>query len=158
MSDANSGLIDILEPAAPAAVETVSWILIAGIVAALVAFAVALFLIWKYKLPSYQALKRLRKLQKELHAGEHTPHESILMLALELRHGLAVKRLLANKAPESFSQQDHERWLAFMQQLDAVLYQHHAAPEAEKISAIFAQTEYWLRHYARRSTLMKIEI
>ena len=118
--------------------------------------ALALFVLWKYKLPAYLAVQRLRKLRKELQAGELTPLETVLMLALELRHGLAVKRLLAGKMPVQFKPYEHTRWVEFMHGLDAMLYQHKAELGADRLATLFAQTEYWLRRYGRRSTLRKI--
>jgi hypothetical protein len=156
MSETSSGLIDIVEPAVPVLAETTSWLWIAGLVMVPVLLAVVLFVLWKYKLPAYRALQHLRKLQKKLHAGEHTAHETVLLLALELRHGLAVKRLLADKMPQQFKPQEQARWMAFMQQLDGMLYQRDAELSSERLAEVFEQTGYWLRRYSRRSTYRKI--
>jgi hypothetical protein len=156
MSEANSSLIDIVEPTVPVVAETSSWVWLAGLIAVLVLLAIALFVLWKYKLPAYRALQRLRKLQIKLHAGEHTAHEAALLLALELRHGLGVKRLLAQDMPLDFKQQDRARWAEFMQQLDAMLYRHDAEPSADRLAALFEQAAYWLRRYSRRSPYRKI--
>lgn len=155
MSEANSGLIDIVEPAVPVA-EATGWLWAAGLVAVLLLVCIALFVLWKYKLPAYRALQHLRKLQNKLHKGEHTPHETVLLLALELRHGLGVKRLLAHDMPLVFRQQDAARWPEFMQQLDSMLYQHDAELSAEKLASLFEQAGYWLRRYSRRSAFRKI--
>ncbi|OYY44436.1 MAG: hypothetical protein B7Y56_08665 [Gallionellales bacterium 35-53-114] len=156
MSEANSGLVDIVEPAAPIVVEATGWLPVTGVIAALLVLALLLFVLWKYKLPAYLALQRLRKLRKALQAGELTPHEAVLMLALELRHALGVRRLLADKMPQQFKQHEHTRWAEFMQGLDAMLYQHKADLGADRLAALFTQTAYWLRRYSRRSTLKKI--
>ena len=156
MNETSSSLIDIIEPAAPVMAETAGWLLVAGIIAAVLVFALALFVLWKYKFPAYVAVKRLRKLRNELQAGELTPHETVLMLALELRHGLAVKRLLAGKMPVQFKPHEHTRWAEFMDGLDALLYQHKAELSVDKLATLFTQTEYWLRRYGRRSSLGKI--
>ena len=156
MNEQTNGLIDIVEPAAPLASAGGGWLWIAVSFAVFLLFLFGLFMLWKMKWPAYQALKRLRKLQQQTKAGELTLHESIFMLALELRHGLGVKRLLADKIPEQFKPQEHTRWLEFMHELDAMLYQHKAEQGAEKLAELFTRTEYWLRRYSRRSTLRKI--
>ena len=156
MNEANSGLVDIIEPAAPVVAETAGWLSTTGLIAAVLVLALALFVLWKYKLPAYLAVQRLRKLRKELQAGELTPHETVLMLALELRHGLGVRRLLADGMPAQFKPHEHTRWAEFMHGLDAMLYQHKAELSAGGLATLFTQTEYWLRRYGRRSTLMKI--
>jgi hypothetical protein len=156
MNDQTNGLIDIVEPAAPLAATGAGWLWIALSLAVFVLFLLGLFMLWKMKWPAYQALKRLRKLQQQTKAGELTPHESIFMLALELRHGLGVKRLLADSVPAHFKPQEHTRWPEFMHGLDAMLYQHKAEQSAEKLAELFIQTEYWLRRYSRKSTLKKM--
>lgn len=156
MSDANSGLVDIIEPAAPLVTETAGWLTVSGLIAVMLVLALLLFVLWKYKLPAYLALRRLRKLRGEQLAGELTTHEAVLMLALELRHGLAVKRLLADRMPAQFKPHEHTRWAEFMHGLDAMLYQHKTGPGAESLAVLFTQAEYWLRRYSRRSTLKKI--
>ena len=156
MSEANSGLVDIIEPALPVLAEATDWLTMTGFIAVVLVLALALFALWKYRLPAYLAVQRLRKLRKELQAGELTPHESVLMLALELRHGLGVKRLLADKMPAQFKPHEHTRWAEFMHGLDAMLYQHKDELSADRLAALFNQTEYWLRRYGRRSTLKKL--
>lgn len=143
------GLVDIIEPAAPVLAASTNWPWIAAAVAILVILAVAIFLLLKYKLPAYRALGRLRKLRQQALAGELTPHESVFMLALELRHGLGVKRLRAEEVPARFSQQDRIAWPEFMQHLDTLLYQRGAELDAGVLTALFAQVEKWLWRYSR---------
>lgn len=156
MNEASSGLVDIVEPAAPVMAEALGWLSMTGLIATVLIFALALFVLWKYKLPAYLAVRRLHKLRKESVAGELTPLETVLILALELRHGLAVKRLLADKIPAQFKPHEQARWTEFMHGLDAMLYQHKAELGADRLAVLFTQTEYWLRRYSRRSTLRKI--
>jgi len=155
MSEANSGLIDIVEPAAPAVNAADSWLWPLLLLAALVIASVILIVWWKYKLPAYRAVRRVRDLQKKQHAAEHTPHEILLMLALELRHGLGLKQLRAENLPARCSKQDCARWPEFMQYMDGLLYQHDAGLSEEKLADLFVQVEYWLRRYGRRSKLKK---
>lgn len=144
-----SGLADIVEPAAPALAGAGNWSWIAAAIALLVMLAIVLLLLWKYKLPAYRARKRLRKLHQQTIAGELTPHESVFMLALELRRGLGVKRLRAGEVPASFSRQDRVVWPEFMRRLDAMLYQPGTELDEDKLTALMAQIEKWLRRYSR---------
>jgi hypothetical protein len=149
MNEASSGLIDIIEPLAPTVADGNNAYWVAAIIALLLILAAALLLLWKYKLPAYRALRRMRKLRQQSLAGELTPHESVFMLALELRHGLGIKRLRAEEVPLRFKPQDRARWPGFMQQLDVLLYQSGAEVSADKLAALFVQTEKWLWRYAR---------
>lgn len=143
------GLIDIIEPAAPVLAAEGNWPWIVAAVAMLVILAVAILLLMKYKLPAYRAVRRLKKLQQQAVAGELTPHESVFMLALELRRGLGVKRLRAEEVPVMFKQQDRTVWPEFMQHLDTVLYQRSAELDACALAAVFAQIQRWLWRYSR---------
>jgi hypothetical protein len=156
MSEGNSGLVDIVEPLAPVVVAMNGgiWLAVAG--AVLAALALGVYFWWKYKLPAYRTLKALKQLQLKLHTKELTPHESLLMLALDLRHGLGVKRLRSDIFPAQLKQQDHTAWVEFMQQLDHMLYEKDAALSEDKLMALFEQAEYWLRRYSRKSTLKKM--
>lgn len=149
MNEQTSGLIDIIEPASPVVAETGNWPWIAAVLAVFVILAVALLMLWKKKWPAYLALKRLRKLQQQTLAGELTPHESVFMLALELRSGLGIKRLRTEAVPANFSPQDRALWPEFMQRLDVMLYQSGTELGADKLAALFAQIEKWLRRYSR---------
>lgn len=143
------GLVDIIEPAAPVLAADANWPWIAAAVVTLVILAVAILLLLKYKLPAYRALRRLRKLRQQTLAGELTPHESVFMLALELRHGLGIKRLRAEEVPAVFKRQDRTMWPEFMQHLDTLLYQRGVELDAGVLAAVFAQIEKWLWSYGR---------
>lgn len=156
MSEVNNGLIDIVEPAAPVLAASGGWLWLAVSIAGLVFVSILLFIFIKQKIPAHLAIKRVRDLNKRLLAAEHTQHETVLMLALELRHGLALKRLRADILPHRCSQQDGARWTAFMQHLDELLYQRDVELDAEKMAALFAQAEYWLKRYSRKTQLKKI--
>ncbi len=158
MSDTSSGLADIIEPAAPLLATSGGWLWIGLLITGLLIVAVVLFVLWKYKLPAYRAIRRMRALHKQLHDKENTPHETVLLLALELRHGLGVKQLRADKVPEQMKQRDHSRWPDFLQTLDTFLYQNNPEISAEKMADLFAQAEYWLRRYSRKSAFKKIGI
>lgn len=157
MSEQANGLIDIVEPAMPVAAAAGSWLGILIVVCVLLLLLIAAGYWLKYKLPAWRALKRLRALHKQLQAGEHTPHESVLLLALELRHGLGVKRLLADKAPPQIKAKDHARWPLFMQELDVLLYQKEKDLNAAQVAAFFMQSEYWLKRYGKKSSFRKME-
>ena len=156
MSDTANSLIDIIEPATPALRDSGSWLWLAGLGAAVLLSLVLVFLWWQYKLPAYRALQRLRKLRHKWQAGEHSAQEAVLLLALELRHGLGVKRLLAAQVPPQCKQHEQAGWTGFMRQLDAMLYQSAAERDAAQLEALFEQAGYWLRRYSRRSPYKKI--
>lgn len=156
VNEANDGLIDIIQPVAPVMVETGGWLWIAGFGIGLVLMAAVILVLWKYKLPAYRALRQVRSLQNKLETGTLAAQECVLLLALELRHGLGVKQLLANKMPEQFKQQDSFRWQEYIQQLDVMLYQHDPELNAAKLNSLFVQTESWLRTYSRRSSYRKV--
>lgn len=149
MNEVNSGLIDIIEPLAPRVAEGNSGYWVAATIALLLTLAAVLLILWKYKLPAYRAIKRLRKLRRQGLAGELTRHESVFMFALELRHGLGIKRLRAEEVPAGFKLQDRLLWAGFMHQLDAMLYQSGAEVSADKLAALSAQIEKWLWRYGR---------
>jgi len=156
MNDAANSLIDIVEPATPALMDSGSWLWLAGFGATVLLSLALLFLWWRYKLPAYRALQRLHKLRQKWQAGEHSAQEAVLLLALELRHGLGVKRLLADQAPPQCRLQEQAGWTGFMRQLDAMLYQSAAERDAAQLAALFEQAGYWLRRYSRRSPYKKI--
>jgi hypothetical protein len=90
MSEQTNALIDIVEPAVPVAEASGGWLWLALAVVVVLALLFAARILWKYKLPGYRAVQHLRKLQQQLKAKTHTPHESALMLALELRKFIHV--------------------------------------------------------------------
>jgi hypothetical protein len=155
MSESSSGLVDIVEPAVPVLTEGVHRLWISAAVAILISLLFVLMMLWK-KWPAYLALKRLRNVKRQIKSGELTPHEGVLMLALELRHGLGMKRLLAAVIPTTCSEQDSHRWVEYMHHLDELLYQHGQDVDADKLAAVFGQAEYWLQRYSRRTKLMRI--
>lgn len=157
MSD-SPALIDIVEPAAPVVAQSAHGWLYALLVLGVLFIAAGIFVWRKRRGPAQQALQQLRTLQQKLHSGEHTPHEVVLLFALEVRHGLGVKRMRADQPPAHLHEQDHARWSDFMGELDAMLYQHDSELQQEQVSAFFVQGEYWLKRYARRSTLRKMEV
>lgn len=159
MSELKGALIDIVEPMAPVAAQQSAHGWLPAVIAVMVLLLVIAAVVWwRKKLPALQAIRRLRALRQKLHAGEQSPHESVLLLALEVRHGLGVKRLRADVLPEKLKSHDHPRWPEYMRELDAMLYQHDAELKVEQVIAFFVQSEYWLRRYGRRSALRKMDV
>jgi len=144
-----SGLMDIIEPAVPAVAGGGGNLWIAAVAVSAMVLAGLFFYLWKHRLPAYRARKNVRDIQRQVLAGELTLHESILVFALELRQGLAVKRLRAEEVPVVFNRQDAALWLEFMQNLEAMLYQSGADVTAEKQAALYVQIEKWLWRYGR---------
>ena len=146
-----SGLIDIIEPSLPVVAEGGSWLWLAAGVTLVFVLAGVSFYLWKYRLPAYRARQSVRDVQRQVLAGELTLHESVLVFALELRQGLSIKRLRAEEVPAVFSRQDAALWAAFMQNLEAMLYQSGADVTAEKQTALYIQIEQWLWRYGRKT-------
>lgn len=153
MSDA---LIDIVQPAVPQVQEGSGWMWLVLLVAAGGLLAAGIY-IWKFRLPAWRAVKRVKALQKKMLAGEFAAHEAMLMLALELRHGLGVKRLRADQLPQQIRPRDHARWPEFMQQMDILLYQHATEMSQQQAGEFFVHAEYWLSRYARNSTMKRLD-
>lgn len=152
-----TALIDIVEPVAPVVQTELVWMwLVAGMLPILL--VAGIFFWWKYKLPAWRALKLIRTLQRQMHAGEHTVHEAVLRLALELRHALGVKRLHGERLPPQIGAYDHARWQEFMQQLDGMLYRHEGELLKTQVDALYLLAEYWIKRYARHSRLRKLDL
>lgn len=157
MSQENNGLIDIVEPVAPTLAASANGYWIALLISGIGILLLGLFVIWKYKLPAYRSIQRVRALKRMLLSGENSPHETLLMLALELRHGLGLKRLRAENLPDRCKTRDNTRWPEFMRHLDELLYQHDIDLNNEKMAALFVEVEYWLSRYSRKSKLKKLD-
>lgn len=144
-----AGLVDIVEPIAPVAAAAGNWPWLAAAFAVVALLIIVLLMLLKKKWPAYRAVKRLRKLRQQTLAGELTPHESIYLLALELRRGLRLDRLFAENTPASFNESDRALWSGFVKQLDALRYQSGEGLTDAKLEPIVTQIELWLRRYCR---------
>ena len=144
-----SGLMDIVEPMVPVVAGGGAWLWVAVPIGLVLLLGAVFFYLWKYKLPAYRSVKRLRNVQRQIQAGELTLHESVLVFALELRQGLAIKRLRAEEVPVNFNQQDAALWVEFMQDLESMLYQSGADLSADKHADIYIKIEKWLWRYSR---------
>lgn len=144
-----SGLMDIIEPAAPKLVEGGGWVWMAVLIVLVLLMGAMIFYLWKYKLPAYRSVKRLRSVQRQIQTGELTLHESVLVFALEFRQGLGIKRLRAEEIPVHFKQQDAALWVEFMRELESMLYQPGADLSAEKHAGLYVKIEKWMWRYGR---------
>lgn len=149
VNEINDGLIDIIEPVAPVMAEAGGWLWIAVPFGFVLLLGAGFFYLWKYKLPAYRSVKRLREVKRQVHAGELTQHERVLVFALELRQGLAIKRLRAEEAPVNFKQQDAVMWVEFIQDLESMLYQSGVDLSEEKLADTYIKIEKWLWRYSR---------
>jgi len=149
MNEQSSGLMDIIEPAAPDVVASSQW---QGMAAALVLMAflvISLLLLWKKKWPAYRAVKKLRKLQQQIVTGTVSLQDGVILLNQELRQGLRLAQQLPKEAPQFFKQQDKLQWYPFLQQLDTLRYEAEAALTVAQVNAIADQIAIWLRRYCR---------
>lgn len=149
MNDLASGLADIIEPTAPVAeaASSMSWPVIVSILMLILAGAMV---VWWRKQRAYRArIKRLQALRHTCQENELARHEMVSMLALELRRGLKLARMLEDEIPEVFQASDVALWPDFVRQLDALRYQPEVVLDKPQLDALFAQTEAWIRRYCR---------
>ena len=144
-----SGLMDIIEPVAPRVAEGGGWLWIVMLSVLALMLGAMIFYLWKYKLPAYRLVKNLRNVKQQIHMGELTLHESVLVFALEFRQGLGIKRLRAEEIPPNFNQRDAEMWAAFIHELETMLYQPGEDLSTDKHTALYIQIEKWLWRYGR---------
>jgi len=149
MNESASGLIDIIEPAAPMAAAAANWPWLAATLAASLLVIAMLLMLWKKKWPAYRAIKRLRKLQQQIIAGEVSLQHGVILLSQELRVGLKLAQQLPKQAPENFTQQDIQLWTEFVQRLDRLRYQHGEALAVAELAPIISRIETWLWRYCR---------
>ncbi|TCV82531.1 hypothetical protein [Sulfurirhabdus autotrophica] len=148
MNESVASLIDIIDPVAPLqeSANSVVW-LAAGIVCSVLLVAGIIFW-WRKKKPARLAVKRLKALRLHVSAGELSSHEMVFMVAMELRRGLSLARLLPETPPLGFQREDVALWSSFVQLLDTLRYAPDVALDNQQLEAIFAQTEIWLRRYS----------
>ena len=149
LSDAGSGLIDIIEPVAPSLAETAGWLWPVVTIVLLLLLAVSLFLLWKLKWPGWRAASRVKKLQQQVLSGAVSAQDGLYLLAQELRAGLGMATMLAEEAPARFVSSDRDHWPVFLRHLDEMRYQPVQALSYASLTPHFIQVEAWLRRYAR---------
>jgi len=149
MNDPTIGLVDIFEPMAPLpdAGSNPIWP-VTGIV--LIVFLVAGLIVWWRKRQPYRLMeKRLQALRHISRSEALTRHEMVYLIALELRRGLNLARLLPDEIPAAFQGDDLVLWPDFVRRLDALRYQPEIAMDESQLEALLTQTETWLRRYCR---------
>lgn len=139
MNPPDANLIDIVPPAPPPLVEHEPAYAAAGVVLALALAAMALA--WWYRgRTKRQALKRLRRLKRELHDGSLAQHELAYLLAAELRVRFGVQRLDA----ECVGAARQEAWAQFLERLDALRYRPDHTLEQADAERLVADAERWV--------------
>ena len=149
MTDLASGLADLIEPTAPVAeaANSISWPII--VIVLMLLLASGAFALWR-KQHAYRArIKRLQALRHTCQVNELARHEVVSMIALELRRGLKLARLLEDEIPEAFQASDIALWPDFIRRLDALRYQPEVVLDKPQLDALFTQTETWIRRYCR---------
>jgi hypothetical protein len=149
MIEQTSGLIDIIEPAAPAVAQAAHWPWLAATLAVMLLLVVFALILWKKKFPAYRAIKQLRKLHQQILEGAVPVQDGLILLTQELRHGLRLAQQLPKQAPEFFAEQDKHLWQAFVQQLDSLRYRTDGTLTLAQLTPIVARMESWLRRYCR---------
>ena len=148
MNESVSSLIDIVEPMAPLQEAAKSEVWLAAVIVCTILLVAGLLFWWRKKKSSRLAVKRLKALRQHVSAGELNSHEMVFMLALELRRGLSLARLLPEAPPPGFQEEDVALWSPFIQRLDTLRYAPDVALDNQQLEALFVQTEIWLRRYS----------
>lgn len=149
MNELASGLVDIIEPAAPVpdAVSNLFWLVVAILL--LVLLAAGLLVWWRKQRAGRLLAKRLQALRSISQSRVLTQHEMVYLIALELRRGLNLARLLPDAVPALLEGDDVARWPDFVRHLDALRYQPEIVLDESQLDMLVTQTESWLRRYTR---------
>lgn len=147
MNDPSNGLIDIIEPVRPvlAATSYSAWWLAFG-----VATLVLLGLWMRWRGHCVRACrKRLQQLRQACAAGSVSQHETAYRLAFELRHGLQLQQLNADKPPPALPVAEHPGWVDTITCLNTLRYQAAASLDDGQWARLFNQADIWLKRAGR---------
>lgn len=136
-------LVDIIEPVAPIAASSanVPWIVpVIVAVAALVILAVG----WHAATPRARALRRMRRLRREVARGGIGARELAYRVAAELQGGLRTPRLRTD-APPSEDAAQQKAWRELIARLDTLRYQPGARLDATQLERLLRDSARWLR-------------
>ncbi len=146
MNEATSGLIDIIEPAAPA-VEAAShpWLWLA---VALVLVVIAAIW-WRRQRCQRAARKCLRQLRLTLLAGDMSQQNVAYVLASELAQAFQLKQLQADAPPGALPPLAHAEWAHMIAALDKLRYQTDTHIDTEAWERLFTIAASTLRRGGR---------
>lgn len=148
MNAAISGLIDIVEPTAPAAqAENFPWVWLAVALALLLVAAGALW--WGRQRCQRTARKRLRQLRLTLLAGSISQQHTAYALAAELCQYFKRQQLQADAPPPTLAATEHTHWASLVAALDQLRYRADASIDAAQWTQLFAIAESSLRRSGR---------
>lgn len=144
MNEATSGLIDIIEPAPPAASAAhypLIWLVAA---AALLLLAGGAIWWWRQRCRR-AARKQLGQLRLALQAGAASQQATAYALAAELARMFKLRQLQAGDPPGSLPQAAYADWAYLTTCLDEIRYQADAGMDAQTWARLFAIAESALR-------------
>jgi hypothetical protein len=144
MNAATSGLIDIIDPASPAA-SAVHYPLIWLIAAATVLLLAIAGIWWQRGRCHRAARKRLRQLRLSLQTAQPNQHHVAYALAGELVLGLQLKQLQADNPPATLPQTAHADWAYLVTALDRLRYQAETRIDSRDWARLFVIAESVLR-------------
>lgn len=137
-------LVDIIDPAPPAAAASTSitWFVACAV---LLALLVAIAMWWRHNAARRRAMRRVRRLRREVARGGISAREIAYRVAADLRVGLRTPRLRAGAAPVADSPKDQQAWRELVARLDKLRYQPGAQLDATQIDLLLRDGASWLR-------------
>lgn len=148
MNEATSGLIDIIEPAAPAAEAATHPLLWLAVALALLLVVIAAIW-WRRQRCQRAARKRLRQLRLTLLAGDISQQSVAYALASELTQVFQLKQLQDQVRPSALPPVAHTEWAHLITSLDKLRYQTDACVDTEAWERLFTIAESTLRWSGR---------
>lgn len=148
MNDATSGLIDIIEPAPPAAIAThasLTWVVAAAVLLLLAGWVIG----WRRRRCRRAARKQLRQLRLALQTGVASQQDTAYALAAELARMFKLRQLQAGAPPDGLPQTAHADWAYLVTRLDEMRYQTDAGTDDQTWARLFAIAESALRRSGR---------
>lgn len=135
--DAETGLMDIVVPAAPPSPDWTGFM-----VASVAILAVAGLVIYQLGSRRLRARRRLARLQRQLRAGSLAPRAAAFQTAALLRAGR--QHNLSASLSANQRRTDPRRWQQFMDQLTRLRYAR-TPPSVDQALAAIGEARYWLR-------------
>ena len=133
-------LADIIDPVAPAVAASPPYGLYAGIGILILA---ATWLAWK-QFGKWRRERSIRLLYREFAAQQRDAHDTLFLMAGELRQRLGLHEISPEHPPENLREQDSERWRRFASRLSQWRYQTGSTPGRAEIDALFREALFWM--------------
>lgn len=137
-------LADIIDPApaAAAAGPGITW-LVACVMLLALAFACAVW--WRRTSTRRRALRRMRRLRRDVARGGIGARDLAYRVAGELQASMRTARLRASAAPGAESAARQREWREFVARLDALRYRPGAQLDTAQLRRLLHDGTHWLR-------------